>query len=125
MKLKKNKKYTFCFDIDNTICKTSKSDYKNSKPDKQAIMTINLLYNAGHTIKIFTARYMGRNGDNISKSNKLGYKKTILQLKKWGLKFHKVFLTKPSSDVYIDDKSYGYNSKWKKKFKGLLKIRNE
>ena len=44
-------------------------------------MTINLLYNAGHTIKIFTARYMGRNGDNISKSNKLGYKKTILQLK--------------------------------------------
>ena len=78
MKLKKNKKYTFCFDIDNTICKTSKSDYKNSKPDKQAIMTINLLYNAGHTIKIFTARYMGRNGDNISKSNKLGYKKTIL-----------------------------------------------
>ena len=47
---------------------------------------------------------MGRNGDNISKSNKLGYKKTILQLK-MGSNFTKI-LTKPSSDVYIDDKSY-------------------
>ncbi len=81
---------------------------------------INNLYEKGHIIKINTARYMGRNRDNISKSNKTGYKKTIIQLKKWGLKFHKLFLTKPSSDIYIDDKSYGYNQKWKKSFKKFL-----
>ncbi len=29
------KKFIFCFDIDNTICKTVGSDYKNSKPKKK------------------------------------------------------------------------------------------
>jgi len=114
------KKITFCFDIDNTICKTKLSNYNSSIPDKRAIEMINKLYAKGHIIKINTARYMGRNKDNISKSNKKGYKKTIIQLKKWGLKFHKLFLSKPSSDIYIDDKSYGYNTKWKKNFKKYL-----
>ena len=114
------KKITFCFDIDNTICKTNLSNYSSSIPDKTAIKMINKLYAKGHIIKINTARYMGRNKDNISKSNKKGYKKTIIQLKKWGLKFHKLFLTKPSSDIYIDDKSYGHNAKWKKAFKKYL-----
>ena len=81
---------------------------------------INKLYEKGHIIKINTARYMGRNKDNISKCNKIGYKKTVTQLKKWGLKYHKLFLTKPSSDIYIDDKSFGYNTKWKKSFKKYL-----
>jgi len=114
------KKITFCFDIDNTICKTKLNNYASSIPDKKAIEMINNLYAKGHIIKINTARYMGRNKDNISKSNKKGYKKTIIQLKKWGLKFHKLFLTKPSSDIYIDDKSFGYNTKWKKSFKKYL-----
>ena len=114
------KKITFCFDIDNTICKTSLSKYNSSKPDKNAIEMINKLYEKGHIIKINTARYMGRNKDDIKKSNKQGYKKTFNQLKKWGLKFHKLFLNKPSSDIYIDDKSYGYDNKWKQKFKKYL-----
>ena len=114
------KKITFCFDIDNTICKTSLSNYNSSVPDKKAIKMINRLYEKGHIIKINTARYMGRNKDNISKSKKEGYKKTIIQLKNWGLKFHKLYINKPSSDIYIDDKSYGYNKRWKLNFKKYL-----
>ena len=90
------------------------------KLNKKAIETINGLHAKGHTIKILTARYMGRNNDNIKKANIQGYKKTLKQLKKWGLKFHKLFLNKPSSDIYIDDKSYGYDNKWKQKFKSYL-----
>ena len=65
------KKITFCFDIDNTICKTSLSKYNSSKPDKNAIEMINKLYEKGHIIKINTARNMGRNKDDIKKSNEI------------------------------------------------------
>ena len=116
----KNKgKYTLCFDLDNTICKTNRNQYNKSIPDKNSIKAINLLYDRGHIIKIYTARYMGRCDDNIKKANKKIYNFTFKQLKKWNLKFHKLFVTKPSSDIYIDDKAYGYKKTWKK---DLLKL---
>ena len=113
----KNNKKTFCFDLDNTICKTSKNNYKSSKPIKKSILIINSLYNSGHIIKIFTARYMGRTNDDQIKSRKKIYKLTLGQLKKWNVKFHKLFISKPSADLYIDDKSWGYNPDWKIKLK--------
>ena len=77
MKLK-----TICFDIDNVICRTNaKNEYSKSKPNIKVIKLINKLYDNGYTIKIFTARYMGRNNDNIRLANKQGYKKTLKQLK--------------------------------------------
>ena len=120
-KILNEKKFTFCFDIDNTICKTLGSNYKNSKPKKKIINKINKLYSNGHTIKIYSARYMGRNKDNIYKANIQGYKKTYNQLVNWGLKFHKLSINKPSSDIYIDDKAFGYKSNWYKKFLKLMK----
>ena len=115
------KKITFCFDLDNTICKTKGKDYSRSKPKREVIKLINNLYKSGHIIKINTARYMGRNSDNIAKSNKQGLKKTHKQLIKWGLKFNKLEISKLSADIYIDDKSFGYNNSWKKKFKKYIK----
>ena len=53
-------KKVFCFDIDNTICRTRGRDYKLAKPNKKVIEIINQLFESGHTIKIFTARYMGK-----------------------------------------------------------------
>jgi len=42
-------KKTFCFDLDNVICKTGKDKvYKNSKPIKKNIETVNLLYEKGY-----------------------------------------------------------------------------
>ena len=114
------KKLIFCIDIDNTICKTNGRDYKNSKPKKQIIDIINKLHENGHLIKIYSARYMGRNNDNIRLANKQGYKKTYNQLLRWGLKFHKLSISKPASDIYIDDKAFGYNSLWFKKFKKFI-----
>ena len=114
------KKITFCFDLDNTICITKNSNYSNSKPKLKVIKLINKLFDSGHIIKINTARYMGRNNDNIKKANKYGFKKTYKQLNKWGLKYHKLQISKLSADIYIDDKSYGYDKSWQKKFKEYL-----
>ena len=115
------KKIIFCFDLDNTICTTKKSNYLNSKPKKKIIKLINKLYDQGHIIKINTARYMGRNEDDIKLSNKQGFKKTFKQLKLWGLKFNKLAISKLSADIYIDDKSYGYSGRWVKDFKKFIK----
>lgn len=111
----------FCFDIDNTICKTKGTNYKNAKPHKDIIKIINKLYNNGHTIKIFTARYMGRNNDNIRLAYKEGYSNTLKQLKKWNLKFHKLLMGKPSFDILIDDRALGFKKSNIQKLKKFLK----
>ena len=114
------KKKIICFDIDNTICKTVGSDYKNSKPIVKNIRFINNLYDNGHTIKIFTARYMGRTNDNIVKARQKAKKITLNQLKKWKVKFHRIYFGKPSSDFYIDDKNLYFKSNWIQQLKKVL-----
>lgn len=95
---------TFCFDIDGVICSTKKNNYKNSKPNKKVISIINKLY-INNKIIIFTARYMGRSKNNPIEAERLAKKFTNFQLKKWGVKYDKVFFGKPSYDYIIDDKS--------------------
>tara|TARA_B100000927_G_scaffold280220_1_gene264544 strand:- start:12 stop:350 length:339 start_codon:yes stop_codon:yes gene_type:complete len=106
------KKLTYCFDIDNTICTTKSTKYSKSIPKEKIIRKINSLYDDGHIIKIYTARYMGRNNDQLNKAKKQGFKSTENQLKKWGLKYHNLFFGKPSADLYIDDKSVFYKKNW-------------
>ena len=87
-----NKKIkTICFDIDNVICLTKGSNYKKSRPIKKNIRYINYLYDNGFIIKLFTARYMGRNNDNNLKAKKQGHKLTVSQLKSWKVKYHSLF----------------------------------
>ena len=112
------KKKIFCFDLDNTLCITKGKNYKKSKPNKKAINTVNYLYAKGHIIKIHTARFMGRSNDNLKNYKKL-YSEVSKQLKIFEINYHKLFLSKPSADIYIDDKSYGYTNSWIKKFKKL------
>ena len=54
-------KKIICFDIDGVICNTKSKNYKESTPIKKNIKKINELYKKGYFIKIFTARYLGRN----------------------------------------------------------------
>ena len=117
----KNKKKIICFDIDNVICRTHKNDYTKSKPIKKTINLINYLYKKGYFIKIFTSRFMGRNNENANKAKKNGYKLTINQLKKWNIKFHILIMGKPSFDIYIDDKAFGFDKNWQEKFKKMIK----
>ena len=54
----------FCFDLDGVICFTKNNNYKQSKPKKDVIKIINQLYE-NNFILIYTARYMGRNNENM------------------------------------------------------------
>jgi capsule biosynthesis phosphatase len=95
---------TYVFDIDGTICETNGSDYENSKPLLKRIEKVNKLYEEGHTILFLTARGMGRSDNNMAYANRAFYEFTRNQLLDWGVKFHDLFLGKPSGDFYIDDK---------------------
>ena len=106
------KKIIFCFDLDNVICITKKNNYNSSKPNKKAINLINNLYTKGHYIKIFTARYMGRNNENQRKARSQGFNLTTKQLKNWKVKYHKLIMGKPSYDIFVDDKAFGFKKKW-------------
>ena len=112
---------TFCFDLDNTLCKTTRNKYEKSRPMKKKIKILNQLYEKGHIIKIFTARFMGRSNEKVSLAKKLGYSLTKKQLKSWGVKYHYLIMGKPSYDILIDDKSINYDPKWDKEILKVLK----
>ena len=111
------KKKIICFDLDNVLCKTRRNNYKSSIPIKKNVSLVNKLFDNGYFIKIFTARYMGRNNDDIKKAKKQGYIFTKQQLKKWKISYHKLIFGKPSFDVYIDDKSLFFDKNWTSKLK--------
>jgi hypothetical protein len=100
----------YVIDIDGTICdKLEHQEYECSKPKKDRISLINKLYDEGHYITYLTARGM-RRYSNDSKLAEAHFRYiTELQLKEWGCKYHKLFLGKPSGDVYIDDKGMNAN----------------
>ena len=126
MKLKKksmkNKIKIICFDLDNTICISQKNDYQKSIPIKRNIKFINLLFNKGYYIKIFTSRFMGRSSEQKSLAKKKGFKFTKKQLSDWGLKYNKLIFGKPSYDLFVDDKNLGYENNWLILLKKKLKL---
>lgn len=87
----------FCFDIDDTICYTSGTDYSNSIPMQNRIKRINELYDSGSIIKFYTARG-SKTGINWREI-------TAKQLQSWGVKYHELHMGKPFADIYIDDKA--------------------
>ena len=118
--MKKNK-VIICFDIDGVICNTKGLNYKNSKPIKKNILKINQLYIRGFYIKIFTARFMGRNNENITKARKMDAKLTYKQLNKWGLNYHELIFGKPTYDIFVDDRNLFHKKNWSQKIDKFIK----
>ena len=97
----------YVFDIDGTICSNTFGEYKKAEPIKAIINIINNLYDSGKTIIFQTARGMGSSGNNTQLAVEKWREFTLLQLEKWGVKYHQLFLGKPAGDIYIDDKGQG------------------
>ena len=95
---------TYVFDIDGTICTVAGPHYEKAKPFKDRIEKINTLFEEGHTIFFLTARGMGRHCNNAASAIDELYDFTCAQLRRWEVKYHRLFLGKPAGDVYIDDK---------------------
>jgi len=102
-------------DVDGTVFKTPEGGkYKESEPIKDRIAAVNKLYDAGHEITYYTARgtETGLNWKSL----------TIMQLRKWGCRYHKLLMGKPTYDLMICDKSV--NSENFFYIMGLLKNEN-
>jgi hypothetical protein len=95
---------TYVFDIDGTICTNTQGDYNTAQPYIERINTVNKLYDEGNVIVFLTARGMGRTKNCRETARALFYDITKKQLKEWGVKYHELYLGKPSGDIYIDDK---------------------
>lgn len=111
---------TYCFDLDNTICTTDNKDYNSSIPDLYVIESINRLYSEGHTIKIFTARGMGRYNGDIHKVYNVHYIHAKNQLDSWNVKYHELILGKPSYDIFVDDKNITIDTFKKNSIRGVI-----
>lgn len=95
----------YFIDLDNTLCRTIKSDYINSQPIQIRIDRVNELKQQGHYIAIWTAR-----GTTSGVNHR---ELTIHQLAEWGVQYNELIMGKPDYDVYIDDKSFNVNSTWR------------
>jgi capsule biosynthesis phosphatase len=95
---------TYVFDIDGTICNSAPGDYESAVPIMGRIDRINQLYEEGNNIIFNTARGMGRYKNAAIKAHAEFYNLTIKQLSNWGVKYHCLFMGKPSGDYYVDDK---------------------
>ena len=84
-------------DVDNTITKTTGTDYHNAIPLYDKIAIINRLYDDCHTITYWTARGSVSGIDY--------YELTKKQLDSWGVKYHNFMVGKPPYDIFIDDKT--------------------
>ncbi|MAH44341.1 hypothetical protein CMI37_00835 [Candidatus Pacearchaeota archaeon] len=94
----------YVFDIDGTICTDTGGEYEKALPIVKRINKVNELYDTGNTIIYFTARGMGRSGNNMHFAYNKYFSLTRGQLFEWGAKFHQLILGKPAGDIYIDDK---------------------
>ena len=99
-----NIKLTYVFDIDGTICTLTDGEYEKAEPIEERVQRINMLYDKGHTIYFHTARGMGRSDNSPMYAHRRFYTLTKKQLDKWGVKYHGLFMGKPSGDLYVDDK---------------------
>ena len=87
----------FCFDIDGVIANlVPENQYDLSTPIYENIQLINMLYEQGHQIILFTARgsVTGIEWCDVTRA----------QMSEWGVRYHKLLFGKPAADCYIDDK---------------------
>ena len=95
----------YVFDIDGTICTNTYGDYSKAEPLFKRIQKINELFDQGNRIILLTARGMGTSDNNVEMAKLRWEALTKEQLTVWGVKYHQLFLGKPSGDFYIDDKA--------------------
>ncbi len=93
-----SEKKTYCFDIDGTLCSNTEGEYADAKPFSDRIKVVNQLYDDGHQILLLTARGATTGIDWRDLTEK--------QMREWGVRYHELYLTKPTAHIYIDDKAF-------------------
>ncbi len=87
----------YCLDIDGTLCTNTDGDYAKAVSYPDVIAEVNRLFAEGHRIFLYTAR---------GSTTGIDWRElTERQLREWNVRYHALFMGKPSADVYIDDKA--------------------
>ena len=105
----------YCIDIDGTLTEPHDGSPWDAVPRMDRIARVNEWYDNGYTIYLMTARGFIHSTsrypqDIISQQAEADYhcrSRTEAQLKKWGVKYHKLFFGKPRANKYIDDRGAG------------------
>ena len=104
-------KKIYCIDLDDTICFPNHEftdffkKYGEAKPNIPIIEKVNILYDNGNKIIIFTARRMLTHKGNLENILTDVEDLTINWLKKHDVKYSEIVFGKPYADFYVDDKS--------------------
>lgn len=98
------------FDLDDTICKHEKRDFKNAQPVERTIKKIKEAKKLGAEIIIYTARGQNSCAGNLKKI-KEKYEEPITKwLKQNNVPFDELRFGKPLADLYVDDKGISLES---------------
>jgi capsule biosynthesis phosphatase len=95
-------------DIDNTLCTTIDSDYKNSSPIYSVISKLQEYKDLGFTVVLFSSRNMRTYGSNIGKINIHTLPVIIEWLNRHNVPYDEVLIGKPwcgHDGFYIDDRA--------------------
>ena len=90
---------TYCFDIDGVLCNNTHGRYELAQPYQQVIDRVNVLYDLGHRVILFTARgtTTGINWRELTEQH----------MRAWGVQYHQLFFGKPEADIFVDDRAMG------------------
>jgi hypothetical protein len=80
----------YCFDIDGTLCTNTDGEYAKAEPLPEIMYTAR-----GATTGLDWSEL------------------TAEQLRRWGVRYHALYLGKPTADVYIDDRAINL-ADWKR-----------
>jgi hypothetical protein len=95
----------YCFDIDGTLCTNTDGAYEQAQPHPDVIEEVRRLTAGGHRILCMTAR---------GATTGIDWRRlTEQQLRSWGVPYERLFMGKPTADVYIDDKAVNF-LEWKR-----------
>ena len=103
----------YCIDIDGTLTEPHKGTPFEAIPIPSRIEKVNKLFDEGATIYLMTARGFVHSStrypnDILAQQREADYhvrSRTEKQLKKWGVKYTKLFFGKPRAWVYVDDRA--------------------
>jgi hypothetical protein len=88
-------------DLDGTICTEERMFSRAlAEPIPGSVEQVNLLYDQGHTIIIYSARTW------------MEFEMTTAWLKRNGVKYHQLMLGKPIGDIWIDDRAVRFCNNW-------------
>ena len=92
-------------DVDGTVCDAINRDYENALPLQPVIDKINILYEQGYKIILYTSRGMNSCHGDISLILEKNEKVLEEWLRKHGVLYHELIFGKPLGDWYVDDKA--------------------